>query len=176
MPQRGEVYYLKVPLNLKRAQQHLSLCIFLPLSWFEGINLRGPCMYNDLLYFRGRSGTWSCYELTHTFPISKQTTWLRGKDWKLQGAPRRWAPGSWGEDLWTKPAKSDSTKEAVIRPGVLYPQERPWDHNSWYAGTIEPWSTVTPAGGGMGSPPDHTESLLCACPCQLILSLLPSGW
>lgn len=80
------MYYLKLPLNLKIAQQHLSLCIFLPLSWFEAINLSGHHMYSDLLCFRGRSSTWSCSELTHTFYISKWTIWLREKGWKLQGA------------------------------------------------------------------------------------------
>lgn len=122
---------------------HLSLCIFLPLSWFEGINRRGPCMYDDLLCFRGISSIWSFCELTHTFPISRWTTWLRGKSWILQGA-RWWVPGSSGENLCTKLTKSDSAKKAGKRPGVLCPQEWPWNHrplvcrDQW---TLEPCDT-----------------------------------
>ena len=40
-----------------------------------------------------------------------------------------WVPEVEGENLRAKPAKSDSNKEAAVKPGgVLRPQEWPWNH------------------------------------------------
>lgn len=88
-------------------------------------------LYAQWVYALGNSLV-PCYAVnSHTFPISKQTTWLKRKSWKLEEAQMRWwVPGSGGENQRAKPAKSDPPEGAATRPGVEHPQE--WARERWH--------------------------------------------
>lgn len=110
------VCYLKLPFNLKMAQQHLLLCDFPPCLDGKGLTLVGPlCTVIGSVLGEGPS-TWSCCECSH-IPYWQMTN-LRGEGWRKLRE----------KILRAKPTRSDSTLETAIRPGALHPQEWPWGH------------------------------------------------
>lgn len=172
MPQRVGSALFEAAFEPENSSATSVLVYFSSLVLIWRDQSQWPLYIHDLFCFRGRSSTWSCYELTH---ILLANEWLdKGRELETSGIPRNGLQEVEEKNLWTKLATPDSTQEAVMRlrrgpvsSGMALESQTAGIQGAlwrcWVKCGLTPWLFTI-------------LSLLWAYPCQLILSLLRFGW